>query len=904
MPGLPKPVTWTHGFFAAGDNLFHKKPPPGKRSAIAILQNARLFNMTPAFHSAGAGTMTFFGIWLKCCSVLPPPSVKPLDGAAVANALKYANASCALVVPSILEDISKDSNLSDALRHVEYMIWSGGNLPPEAGEKLKNETQLVSYLGATETAVFHHVLHEDPDDWKYVEIDDSCNVEFREQADGLYELIQVRDQEHEKYQPIWHVFPDLQEYHTRDVFSKHPTNPKLWLYAGRLDDIIVFVNGEKINPISIEDFVSSHNSVRSAIVGGQGRFQACLLVEPIHALSSTAEKAKVLEEIWPLVEKMNEESPAHGRISKAHIMFTGPEKWMMRAGKGTVQRKLTLATFSDEIEKLYADAESLTKEEGSALMKGSADGDLESVILQLVQETIRLELLLGPDDDFFSRGGLDSLQVLQLTRHIRLHRRSLRDGHETISPSLVYNNPTASSLARAIERSMTADRQRLAAISKARANEMQSTLEQLSKPREDEPSEGRETIVLTGATGAIGSYLLDTLLETPKVKKIYCLDRATSLERQKEISSSKGLSTSFHNKVEFYVTNFEEPSFGLSPAIYDTLCEKVTRIIHAAWPVDFNRSLQSFQPQLQTLRALIEFSSHAGRPKSLLFLSSISSVGNWHSISDAKARSNAIPEVPLSDFDLPLSNGYAESKFLAEQLLVRSSCLANVSICRVGQIAGPTTVGKKTSIWKRDEWIPSLVRSSHHLGCLPATLGRESSSGKGEDKEEHAKDFIDWIPIDRLAPILVDLALLPNDQVRLVYHAVNPQTTSWQHNLLPAIQKVLSHSHSSTPPSSQTNHKPQPTQNSISTATSKPIEIVPYKDWLSRLRSSANKTFENKDWELNPAIKLLDFFEGMANPAWKGLPRLSTTQTAKFSPSMRSLEPVSGEMMARWCRQW
>ena len=832
--------------------MMHKKPPPGKQSAVAIMENARLFNTMPGFHAGGIALMTYFAIWLGCCSILPPESHKPLDAATVTRALNHANATSVIVIPSILEDMSKDPALSDVLRNVPNVVFSGGPLPKEAGEKLKDKTHLTSYIGATEFAIFPHWIIEDPDDWEYVAVDACYNIDFRQHADDLYEAVIVRSKECEIYQPVWHIFPDLQEYHTKDLYSKHPTKPGLWIYQGRMDDVIVFVNGEKLNPVTIEGQVGSHIAVKSALVAGEGRFHAALLVEPTKPAHTTAERAQLLEKIWPLIEKANEASPAHGRISKAHVLFTDPEKPMLRAGKGTVQRRLTLTVYANEIDKLYADAESFVNGELPPPLHGFEISSLESLILRLVQRMALHVKQIDLDDDFFSHGGIDSLQVLQLVRQLNTHGYSTRDRYDTLSPSIVYNNPTASSLAVAIQNLSTASHERIKSSSRAKIREMQDLLSRFSGSR-DETTQGRsEIIMLTGSTGTLGSYLLDSLLKSPKVKKIYCLDRAASAERQAEINASRGLCTDFENsKVEFFKVHLTAPSFGLDEPIFGKIANTVTRIIHCAWPVDFNLSLQSFSPQLQGVRALIDFAASPKHPKSMFFVSSIASVGQWSAL-------EPVPETPLRDFSLPLPTGYAESKFLAEQLCLESASLVDISICRVGQIAGPALSNK--GLWKKDEWLPSLIKSSKYIKLLPQSLSSSITE-------------LDWIPVDLLSTALVELTLLPRKESAKVYHAVNPRSCSWQ-SLLPTIRDLLD---------------------------AERIDIVPFSEWVEALRKSAPETFEKQDFEKNPAIKLLDFFEGLPRA---NMPRLSTIETQKRSKVLRELRAVEAEDMERWMQQW
>jgi hypothetical protein len=49
-----------------------------------------------------------------------------------------------------------------------------------------------------------------------------------------------------KYQTIFHTFPEIQEWRTKDLFKQHPSKPFLWKYSGRRDDIVVLSNGEKV----------------------------------------------------------------------------------------------------------------------------------------------------------------------------------------------------------------------------------------------------------------------------------------------------------------------------------------------------------------------------------------------------------------------------------------------------------------------------------------------------------------------------------------------------------------------------------------------------------------------------------------------------------------------------------
>ena len=63
-----------------------------------------------------------------------------------------------------------------------------------------------------------------------------------------------------------------------------------------------------------------------------------------------------------------------------------------------------------------------------------------------------------------------------------------------------------------------------------------------------------------------------------------------------------------------------------------------------------------------------------------------------------------------------VGTGYGESKWVSERLLEVASAQTAVNsvIIRVGQICGGPN-----GFWNENEWLPSLIRSSVHITCLP-----------------------------------------------------------------------------------------------------------------------------------------------------------------------------------------
>lgn len=84
---------------------------------------------------------------------------------------------------------------------------------------------------------------------------------------------------------------------------------------------------------------------------------------------------------------------------------------------------------------------------------------------------------------------------------------------------------------------------------------------------------------MTGATGSLGSFLVDQLLSRPSVKRIYCLNRKTEQEatsRQLEAFLERGLDVSkleaaLGSRVLVHAVDLSRKDLGLSDADYEAV---------------------------------------------------------------------------------------------------------------------------------------------------------------------------------------------------------------------------------------------------------------------------------------------------------------------------------------------
>lgn len=283
----------------------------------------------------------------------------------------------------------------------------------------------------------------------------------------------------------------------------------------------------------------------------------------------------------------------------------------------------------------------------------------------------------------------------------------------------------------------------------------------------------------------------------------------------------------------------------------------------------------------------------------ILFVSSVASVGGW--------KGEEIPEIPIHDLTVAANTGYGQSKLIAEGLLHKASEISGVrsAICRVGIVAGP--VEQELGMWNKREYIPSVIflffrvfsvrRSSFLLTYLQIIVS--SAYLNAFPKTFPSRDHIDWLPVDKLSKILVEIlssASHPSSKQEIseaelsespdgagavatkMYHVVNPQAASWSGEFAAEVLNAY--------PGSL-------------------VQPVPFEEWVERLKASAEEAENDKnvDIERNPAICLEDFYAD-ALTAKKSQPVLRANAATRASKTLRELGPLSRDWLENWMVQW
>ncbi|KAH6622020.1 hypothetical protein C7974DRAFT_473418 [Boeremia exigua] len=857
--GLPKPIHLTVAALNTVHNQALLAPEDGFQQFCNhfIADTRPMLAVVPFFHAMGI----LVGLRSLMCNgtIVRLPSEKMPTAGLIVEAIQSVKPTSGVFPPSVLEDISATGEGVEALGRLEKVFFGGAPLAAASGDKICQVTSLLALIGSTEALFMCTLLPAEPNEWDYFHWSSVTGTVMEPAEDDLCELVlKPKDM---RYQAIFHTFPNLQEWRTKDLFRQHPSKPYLWKYIGRRDDVIVLSNGEKFNPILTEKLIESHPSVKGALVVGQGKFQAGLLIEPEWSQASSQDPESLVDQIWPLVEQSNREAPAHARIYQSKIAIASQQKPFVRAAKGSIIRFQTVKAFQDEVEALYND-------EGSSSDQSHNPGKvvaLTSKIHEVMSRSLPSFQKDVPDDvDIFSLG-VDSLDVLALTNALN---KAIRGAN--VTASTVYNNPSVEQLAGTISSNMSKSSGQpvvLLTREEKMANMVKKYTQNMVRQKGLEARlkcAARHTVVLTGSTGSLGSHILEQLLKNPDIEKVYCMNRSDNAESRQQDSFNRHHhdSTNF-GKAEFLKADFGTDQFGLSDEMYTRLLATVTMFIHSAWSVDFNLSLESYEAtHIAGTRRAIDFAAACTHDISMNFISSIASVGNWGSVVQDES---AVPEAVSSLFDntLTLPQGYGESKHVAAQILATASHRLGIrtAIIRAGQLAGPS-VEAGGAAWNRHEWLPTLVHTSKILQKLPRTLGNQN--------------HVDWVPMDVAAGAVIDIAATTStSDAAQVYHLTNPRTTCWT-QLYPVIQDFYK-------------------------AASLDVELVEYDDWIAELKKIP-QTKENA--ERVPGLKLLDFYESLSSRTWTGLPPLETKNSEAASKSLRDGKEVDEEVIRKWLVQW
>ncbi|CCD55778.1 similar to AMP-binding enzyme [Botrytis cinerea T4] len=354
--GFPEPAIYTFGAMASYRTFLEPQEviAGAKRTMVDLWKNKVTYVAFPTSHMVGFLCGTAFNVYWGMTPIFGPGTVIPTPK--LAASIHQLDICKSTVLPvSVLEPLTRVPEYLEGLRSLDLTIWCGSPFSSSAvPEKIRSLVTINAGYGATEAGPFVTQV-ESQDDYEYMSFSPLMGARFQQYTDDLYEMIIDKKVELNGAQHIFCAFPELNEWHSKDLFSKHPTKPDLWRYEGRTDDILVLSTGANINPLSMEGVLMTHPKVVSALLTGERKPETAWLIEVCDPPENVEDRQSLIEELWSTIEKANDEAHVRieAKVKRSNIIFVTKEKPMSRAAKGSVQRKATIRAYREELDALY-----------------------------------------------------------------------------------------------------------------------------------------------------------------------------------------------------------------------------------------------------------------------------------------------------------------------------------------------------------------------------------------------------------------------------------------------------------------------------------------------------------------------------------------------------------------------
>ncbi len=323
-----------------------------------------------------------------------------------------------------------------------------------------------------------------------------------------------------------------------------------------------------------------------------------------------------------------------------------------------------------------------------------------------------------------------------------------------------------------------------------------------------------KAILLTGASGFLGAYLLHDLIATTEAW-VYCLVRCRSEsdghERIKNNLLKYGLwNDIFASRIVPVPGDLARPFLGVGAETFDALCNEIDTIYHNGAAVNFiypyaNLKDSNVRGTEEVLRLACRV-----RTKPLHF---VSTIGVYSPPPDRNAR--VLESDPPHNWQA-LTDGYRQSKWVAEKIVtIAADRGLPVRIYRPGFVTGDTTTG----IWNTDDFLPRMLK-----GCIQLGIAPDSDA------------IIQMVPVDYVSKAIVHLSRqreLPAN----IFHIVSP------HNI----------------PTRELGH--------IMGSLGYKMTVVPYADWRNALFEDAKTSSKNALYPLlsmiteDPLLERMPIFD-------------------------------------------
>lgn len=335
---------------------------------------------------------------------------------------------------------------------------------------------------------------------------------------------------------------------------------------------------------------------------------------------------------------------------------------------------------------------------------------------------------LPRDTSFYDLGG-DSIMTVQIVPKIN---RKWQGANIPMSV-MAGGQPTLKSVSRYIDRSLDPVGLRLDLTEEHDeqqtvhyANDLPTQIAQLPASIPKSPMSSVDpgiNILLTGATGFLGAYILHDAFMRSSPNHVYAHVRAKSmeagLERIRQTCTAYGLWNEWwvtEGILEVVPGDLERPRLGLSDADYSKIAADAHLIIHNGARVHWLMPYENLKPANVTSTIEAIKLCATGKPKKLTFISSTSALDTDHYVQQSDAGQPVLESDPLEGSRQGLGTGYGQSKWVSEAI-IQEACKRglNATIVRPGYVMGDPQNGVSNT----DDFLVRMLKGCIQVGSRP-----------------------------------------------------------------------------------------------------------------------------------------------------------------------------------------
>jgi len=271
------------------------------------------------------------------------------------------------------------------------------------------------------------------------------------------------------------------------------------------------------------------------------------------------------------------------------------------------------------------------------------------------------------------------------------------------------------------------------------------------------PVDRPTSIFLTGATGFLGAFLLQELLDQTEAN-VFCLVRSPDMESatqrlQNNLKTYDLWQESYGSRIVPILGDLAQPKLGIAPPQYEQLAERMDVIYHNGALLNYVYPYAKFKPiNVSGTQEVLRLACQRKRKP----VHHVSSVAVFESSAYYNQR---ITETDPVDRYEDIFLGYSQSKWVSEKLVqIAGQRGLPVTIYRPPLVSGHS----RTGVWNTDGFLCRMIQGCIQMGCIMADLDL----------------LLDLSPVDYNSRAIVHLSQQKSSSGK-AFHLQNPHLLHW-----------------------------------------------------------------------------------------------------------------------------